>query len=269
MNVIRRCLRKVCRLLASVYISQNREVDHLPSGYSELVIVSMTSWKRRINNVPQVYESIMGNTIKPDKFILNLSSDEFSCGEPDLPIDLLALISTGEIELFWVKENTKAFKKIIPTMLRYPNDIIISIDDDFIYPGDFIESFIMKHKKCPGVPISGNQVMICNTNAHCGCASLVKRAFFGKYLVELYDSKVQEIGTDDVFYTLCAAMNGTKYEYVGKDFFTNMQSCNPVDGISDIDGGTKIWLMESYLLEKIKKKYHIDVRDVKYPKYVL
>ena len=49
------------------------------------IIVSMTSWKKRIQNVAKVVYSIYMNSVKPDKIELNLSSDEFINKEEDLP----------------------------------------------------------------------------------------------------------------------------------------------------------------------------------------
>ena len=43
----------------------------------EKVIVSITSWKKRINNAHKSIEILINNTYKPDKIILNLAVEEF------------------------------------------------------------------------------------------------------------------------------------------------------------------------------------------------
>ena len=42
-----------------------------------MIVVSLTSWKKRIQYVKKVVESIMKNTVQPDRVYLNLSKTEF------------------------------------------------------------------------------------------------------------------------------------------------------------------------------------------------
>lgn len=106
------------------------------------IIVSMTSWKKRINNVPKVVYSILRNKIKPDVIICNLSTEEFPNKEKDLPEELVLLTEGTCFRINWVKENTKTFKKIIPTLQLYKEKdyYLFSIDDDEIYHQDYIET---------------------------------------------------------------------------------------------------------------------------------
>lgn len=41
------------------------------------VVVTMTSWTRRIGNCVKVIQSILDNSVKPDLVFLNLSVQEF------------------------------------------------------------------------------------------------------------------------------------------------------------------------------------------------
>lgn len=238
------------------------------SGYDSntKLIVSMTSWKMRIENVATVVESILENTVLPDKIVLNLSEEEFTKKSDDLPENLLLLVSSGKVEINWVIENTKAFKKIIPTMQKYPHDLVLAIDDDFLYPKDFIETFLTEHRKYPNQPLSGNQVRIKNTQAHCGCASLTSARFYGRFIHELLDKEVLRLGADDIYYTFCAALAGYHYRYVGKTFFHNLELVNPIGALCET-GGYDNSKMIIYLNNKIKRKYHINFNDIKKPLY--
>ena len=106
-----------------------------------MIIVSMTSWIKRIKHVKFVVESIMKNTVQPDRLYLNLSKTEFDGIE--LPQDLVDYFNSDErLIINWVSgPNTKAMKKIFP-ILTYlkDDDIIIDADDDILFPKDLIES---------------------------------------------------------------------------------------------------------------------------------
>ena len=108
-----------------------------------MIVVSLTSWTKRITNVKKVVESIMKNTVQPDRVYLNLSKVEFQGIE--LPKDLVDYFNSDErLIINWVDgPDTKAMKKIFP-ILDYlqDDDIIIDADDDILFPEDLIESRI-------------------------------------------------------------------------------------------------------------------------------
>ena len=108
-----------------------------------MIVVSITSWIKRIGYVKKVIESIMDNTIQPDRVYLNLSKTEFV--NIELPKNLVAYFESDErLIINWVDgENTKTMKKVFP-ILQYldDDDIIITADDDIIFPNDLIESRI-------------------------------------------------------------------------------------------------------------------------------
>jgi hypothetical protein len=181
---------------------------------NELVIISMTSWKKRINNVSRVVYSILKGSILPDKIICNLSIDEFPLKEKELPLDLLLFQKTTCFEINWVKENTKAFKKIIPTIQNYfdkPNTIVISIDDDMIYPKSFIKDYI--------TALIDNNAYITTTHGNkskfgnyitTGCACGYKVSFFNSFLWEGLNDEIIKTNEDDVWYTFCLKINNIK-----------------------------------------------------------
>jgi len=110
------------------------------------IVVSMTSWPKRIGNVKTVFESLLNQTVKPDLIELNLSTQEFPNKEDDLPEDLLEQIKNNEcIEINWVEENTGVFKKLIPTIKKFLDEdeyYLLSVDDDYIYRSDYIGMMI-------------------------------------------------------------------------------------------------------------------------------
>ena len=110
------------------------------------IIVSMTSWKKRIDDVPKIIYMMERQTVIPDEIVLNLSSDEFPNLEKDLPANLILFANVlDNFKICWVKENTRAFKKVIPTIAKHYDEdcLILSIDDDYLYYTDYVE-FVVK-----------------------------------------------------------------------------------------------------------------------------
>ncbi|RXJ82199.1 class I SAM-dependent methyltransferase [Arcobacter sp. F2176] len=111
------------------------------------IIASLTTYGTRINTVHIAIETILNQTFKANKVILWLAEDEFQ--EKSIPESLKKLQNKG-LELNFC-EDIKSYKKLIPTLEKYPNDLIITFDDDIIYEKDIIEKLVDAYKKEPMV----------------------------------------------------------------------------------------------------------------------
>lgn len=115
--------------------------DELYNG--EEIIITLTTYSKRIYQVHLVIESLLEQTIKPNRIILWLDENEFT--HDSLPQNLLLLEKRGlQIEFC---TNYRSYKKLIPTLLKYPSAIPITVDDDVIYPEDFIERLYKAYLK--------------------------------------------------------------------------------------------------------------------------
>ena len=199
----------------------------------EQLIVTLTTWKARIRNIPTVLDSIFNQTIPPDFVVLNLAYEE------EIPEEVQAYIDSHKVEVNRVPD-TKVYKKLIPTLNKYPEAVVIPIDDDWIYPPRMIEEFMDLHKKHPFQPISGNKVYEFGTHFHCGCASLTKREYYGKYLDRLDDGILRCCQSDDTFYTWCAYMNACRYIRTECEYYENMVPFNAVEAYSAPDSLTPL-----------------------------
>ena len=117
------------------------------SPRSEKVIVSLTSYKPRINDVKYTLYSLLNQTFPPDKLILWLDEDSFPQREKNLPRDLLKFKSFG-LTIDWC-ENLRPYKKLIPALEKYPDDIIVTADDDIFYRPDWLKILYDEHTKNP------------------------------------------------------------------------------------------------------------------------
>lgn len=109
------------------------------------VVVSLTTFGKRIYDVCLAIESIMQGTMKPNRIILWLAEEEFK-GKA-LPRVLLLQQKRG-LQIEYCKD-IRSYKKLIPTMRRYPDACIVTIDDDAIYEFDFLEQLVNKHNDYP------------------------------------------------------------------------------------------------------------------------
>ncbi len=131
----------------SVLAQENKVI--FDAGKQVDVIVSMTSYGKRVETVHLTILSILNQTVRPLKVILWLAENEFIL--ENLPEPLLALQSYG-LEIHFC-EDIRSFKKLIPTLLLYPSKNIVTFDDDVIYPENQLEKLLDCHQIYPNAVV--------------------------------------------------------------------------------------------------------------------
>lgn len=101
------------------------------------IIVSLTTFPARINGVHFVIETLLTQSMKPDKIILWLAVEQFPNLEKDLPNNLLGLKKYG-LTISWC-HDIRSYKKLIPTINEFPDAIIITADDDIYYHPNMVK----------------------------------------------------------------------------------------------------------------------------------
>ena len=122
-----------------------RQTDKTKDRY----IVSLTSFKTRIPNLWMVAESILRNKVKPDKFILYLQLDSMD----EIPKNLQEMRKRG-VEIVLCSTELRSHNKYYHAIKEFPEDCIITIDDDIFYRNDLIESFVNLHLQYPNTIIA-------------------------------------------------------------------------------------------------------------------
>lgn len=207
--------------------------------------MTLTTWHARINNIPAVLESILCQTVKPDIIVINLSYDEI------IPENVNQFIQDNSIIINRM-EDCKVYKKLLPTLKQFPHDVVISIDDDFLYPKEMIEEFVSIHKKHPRHPISGNSIYYEFVKCHCGCASLTKFEYFGKYIDNIDRDVVNNCASDDLVYTYFINKNGRHYISTKNEYYENMEPINPNEPYSNPNNDTN-YITWNYLYSRFGK----------------
>lgn len=112
------------------------------------VIVSLTTYPRRIHAIPQVLKSLYAQTRKADEIVLWLATEQFPNNEQDLPDELLQYVSEKKLTIRWC-DDLKSHKKYFYAFQEYPDDIVITVDDDLIYSKTTIDALYRSYLLYP------------------------------------------------------------------------------------------------------------------------
>ena len=122
--------------------------EQISSYKHKKIIVCLTSWPKRIKYVSLVINNLLNQSLKADLINLYLSKNEFN-GFDSLPSKLIKLEKENKVNIIFVEDNLYPHKKYFYAFKEYPNDLIITIDDDLIYPYDMIEELVKNYYKYP------------------------------------------------------------------------------------------------------------------------
>ena len=122
-------------------------IDYKISGlkrnknYTPNLIISLTTYQKRIKDLKYTLYSLFNQTIAPEKIILNISP------QTNLPKELDIFIKNGLIVEYC--EDIGPYTKLIPTLIKYPNKVIVTADDDIYYPTNWLEKLYSEYKARP------------------------------------------------------------------------------------------------------------------------
>ena len=105
------------------------------------IVVSLTSFGKRIYDVCLAIESIMQGSLRPNRIVLWLSEEEFK--GLSLPVLLQKQQQRG-LQVCYC-EDLRSYQKLIPSLKYYPQSCIITIDDDVMYECDIVERLVRAH----------------------------------------------------------------------------------------------------------------------------
>lgn len=246
---IRFCIKHKCRF----NYKETKNLGILEETREPRLIVSLTSYPARINTVHITINTLLQQSLKPDMVILWLASEQFPNKEGDLPEDLLRLKKYG-LTIEWCEEDIKSYKKLVPALLKYPDDIIVTADDDVYYQENMLKSLYEAYLNNPrNIYVKRSVKLHVNNNK---LESISSRKYLYKHLTEpsyynqimggsgcLYPPKSlhkdctnieiikNTIPThDDAYFWSMAILNQTKIQVVG-GFNENLYF---VDGTQDV-----------------------------------
>jgi FkbM family methyltransferase len=116
----------------------------LESKNSPKYIVSLTSYGKRLSDTaPYAIITLFDQSVKPDKIVLWVAHED----KENIPQIMKELVQKG-LEIRFC-EDIKSYKKLVFAIEAFPDDYIITADDDIYYPKNWLEQLIDWHKKYP------------------------------------------------------------------------------------------------------------------------
>lgn len=107
-------------------------------------IISLTSYGKRIADLtPYTIFTFFNQSVKPDKIILWIGHND----KENVPKIFKKLAKKG-LEIRFC-EDIKSYTKIIYALEAFPDDCVITADDDVLYPKDWIERLLAAYEKNP------------------------------------------------------------------------------------------------------------------------
>lgn len=134
-------------------------VDETSSCGNSPLIVSLTTYGKRLRDVATTVESIMQGSLKPSAILLHIS-DELH--DMPLPIVLQRQQQRG-LQVVYC-HDIGPFTKLVPALRSFPDATIITIDDDALYAPDLVENLVALHRQYP-TDIIANRVHLITLDA--------------------------------------------------------------------------------------------------------
>lgn len=151
-QVLYKLTYKACKVILNIFFpilyKNKKPMTGRTMQGNEKIVVSFTSFPARIGYVWMTAFTLLNQTVKPDHLILWLSQEQFPTMDA-VPDSLKRLQKFGlEIELCG---DLRSHKKYFYALQKYPDAVLVTADDDILYPSEWLEKILEKHREYPDV----------------------------------------------------------------------------------------------------------------------
>lgn len=113
-----------------------------------MVIVSLTSFPAAITYAVGAIRSILRGEVLPDRLILYVTLADFAPGQ--MPQELLDLQqSDPRFEIRDYPVDIRSYRKLVPALADFPDDVIVTVDDDVDYHPAMLRRLLELHRQFP------------------------------------------------------------------------------------------------------------------------
>jgi len=157
-RIVRQILRRISVRTSAAYMEWKVAFCFVvrsagkPHGLPQSLVVSLTSYPARFDQLTLTLKCLLTQTMAADRVILWVAYQDKSYLTPVI----LGLQKFG-LEIAYC-DDIRSFKKIIPALLKYPGNFIVTADDDLYYWPTWLEELVQNYQ--------GNQKEIVCHRAH-------------------------------------------------------------------------------------------------------
>ncbi len=148
-RIVASLIKKTLDLFIPTYFDRTKNKHNYGLNFESRehkIIVSLTSFPGRIEDVWIPIECLFRQTYKPDRIIIWLSQSQFD--HIVLPKKLVEQKNRG-LEIRFVEDDLKSHKKYLYAFENIENDYVITVDDDIYYDNRLIENLIILKQAFP------------------------------------------------------------------------------------------------------------------------
>jgi hypothetical protein len=136
---LRRRAHEACRRIFRVCLIPT--LKPLEAKNSPRYIVSLTSYGKRLRmTAPYAIITLLNQSVRPDKIVLWVGHGD----KENIPAIMNRLTKKG-LEIRFC-EDVKSYTKLVPALREFPEDCIITSDDDIYYPKNWLKLLKRYHE---------------------------------------------------------------------------------------------------------------------------
>lgn len=200
------------------------------------IIVSLTSFPKRLPTLHLVIETLLRQTVKPDMIILHLTKSQIK--DINLLPDKLKSLTKRGLHIKLCPDEIRSHTKYYYAFRNFPEETVITVDDDLFYRSDLIEHLLRNanmHKRAVIANwtkeiIAGKQKYTEWPDSHTVTSPKRNRLILGVGGVLYPPNSVHEdifniqnitslsLTADDVWITSMLLKKGTSIYYSGYDY---------------------------------------------------
>ncbi len=113
------------------------------------IVVSLTSYPARLGTLDQTLATVYNQTRQADEVVLWLAREQFPGLEGELPQSLLQLVEEKKLTVRWC-DDLKPHKKYFYALQEYREALVVTVDDDLLYPEHMLENLYQSWLRHPG-----------------------------------------------------------------------------------------------------------------------
>ena len=109
----------------------------------EHIVVSLTTYPARFGSVCHTLRTLLSQTLRPDRIIVYLD-----CAEREITDEMRSFVPLG-VEYRFGVEDLRPHKKYFYAMQEFGDSIVVTADDDILYPPTMVEGLYRGYRNHP------------------------------------------------------------------------------------------------------------------------